>query len=339
MSGVALLATMLIGVWLRWTLAGIVVLTLPFAHVRHAHSHLGYFGLLFPLAWLGWRAAGAPILGRKSRWTYSACTVLGCIGFTLNGYGPVAIAASTVVAAFWLISAWPLLARMRTLSDPLGAVPLGTVLSLACVPPIALNLRTHPALAMGFVSTFLCALLFLVILPSTLAGRHIEAPWPLLLLFGGLGALFLGVAPHPVARVGLLAYGGLLVAPILSERLALHVRWAWAVVAGGLGAMAIGVVPNVRPVALGAIHFVILGPVLASLAPVWLRNPPAPWAWWFGHALWGTMSAALVLQAFVPAPWTWTVAALGGTMTLFWWSLVLWSQRESSRPSEVQLSG
>lgn len=62
----ALLGTIGLGVWLRWALAGAVDLLAPFGHLRHAHSHLGYYGLLFPLAWLGWKAAGATIPGRRA---------------------------------------------------------------------------------------------------------------------------------------------------------------------------------------------------------------------------------------------------------------------------------
>jgi len=321
---VSLAGTMLVGVWLRWALAGSVPLALPFAHLRHAHSHLGYFGLLFPIAWIGWRAAGAPVPGRRTLIAYALCTAVACVGFLHGGYGPVAIAGSTLVAAFWLWSARGILGRLKKLRDPLGAVPLGIVASLACVPPIALTLRTSPALAHGFVTTFLSGLLLVVIIPSVFAGRRISpGPWPFFLATGCLGALSLGVAPNAVTRLGLLAFAGLMLAPVLSSRLELHARAAWALVGLGLGAMAVGLVPNVRPVALGAIHFLILGPVLGSLAPLWLQTPPPTWAWWLGHASWGAMSAALVLQAFVASPATWTVAALGGTATLLWWALVL----------------
>jgi len=335
----SLAGTVLVGVWLRWALAGSVSLAFPFAHLRHAHSHLGYFGLLFPLAWMAWRAAGAPAPGRRALIAYAVCTAVACVGFVHNGYGPVAIAGSTLVAAFWLWSAWPLRSRLKKLQDPLGAVPLGIVASLACVPPIALNLRTNPELAHGFVSTFLSGLLLVVIIPSTLAGGRISpGPWPFFLVVGVLGALYLGVAPHPVTQVGLLAFAGLMIAPVLSSRLTLHARVAWALVGLGLGAMAVGLLPNVRPVALGAIHFLILGPVLASVAPLWLKAAPPTWAWWLGHACWGTMSAALVLQAFVADPSTWTVAALGGTATLLWWALVLvfsWTRDPTRLPENA----
>ena len=278
-------------------------------------------------AWIGWRGAGARVPGAAALVAYALCTAVASVGFVRSGYGVVAIAGCTLVSGFWLWSAAALVGRMPRLQDPLGAVPLGVVASLACVPPIALFLRSDPALAHGFVATFLSGLLLVVIVPSTLAGCRISAgPWPFLLVAGCLGALHLGVAPHPVTQVGLFAYAGLLLAPVLAKQLPAHARVVWALVAAGLAAMAIGLIPPTRAVGLGAIHFLILGPVMATLAPRWMRRPPPAWAWWCGHATWGFMSAALVAQGFVPAPWTWTAAAIGGTAAALWWAVVLASQ-------------
>lgn len=322
--GSALVGTLLVGVWLRWSMTGAVTLTFPFTYLRHAHSHLGYYGLLFPLAWMGWGAAGARIPGRGAILAYAVGTAVAFVGFVQSGYGVIAIAASTFIAGFWLWSAAALRDRLGRLRDPLGMVPLGIVLSLACVPPIAIFLRSKPEVAQGFVSTFLSALLFVVIIPSAFAGRRVSpGPWPVFLLFGVLAALYMGVAPHPVARVGMLAYGGMMLVPAFSRQLDLHVRVPWGLVALGLGGMAVGVLPNIHPVAIGAVHFLILGPVLTTLAPLWLKRAPAKWAWWVGHVAWGSMSGALVAQAFVATVWTWTLAALGGTATLLWWAVVL----------------
>jgi hypothetical protein len=337
--GATLLATMLLGAWMRWALAGTLSLPLPFTHLRHAHSHLGYFGLLFPLAWLGWQAAGARAPGRWAMLGYGLSTALAFAGFLHDGYGAVAIVGCTLVAGFWLWSSGALLSRMRQLHDPLGAVPMGILASLACVPPIAATLRSDPALAHGFVSTFLSGLLLMVIIPSTLAASRVSpGPWPLLFTASALGSAFLGVAPSAATRAGLLLYAALLLAPMRSRRVDTHLRALWGLVAAGLGAMACDVLPNTRPVALGAIHFLVLGPVLASLSTLWLPRSPPRWAWWLGHAFLSTMSASLVLQAFVPTTWTWTVAALGGTGVLVWWSVVLLAQGTpwTSAPEAVQ---
>ena len=141
----------------------------------------------------------------------------------------------------------------------------------------------------------------------------------------------MGVVEHPVARIGLLAHAGLLLTLTRATRLEVHTRCAWGVVAAGLGAMATGLLPNTRPVALGAIHFLILGPVLATLAPLWLKRPPPSWMWWIGHLSWGSMSAALLAQEFVASSWTWTIAAAAGSATALWWLLVLVYQQSARR--------
>jgi len=336
----ALLGTVTIGFWLRWSLAGAWELTLDFSHLRHAHSHLGYFGLLFPLAWLGWRRRGASIPGPYASMLYALCTAVTCLGFAFDGYGPVAIAGSTFIATCWIWSAVGLLRDAHESDDPLGVVPWGIFVSLLCIPPIALSLRSDPELAREFVSTFLAGLLLLVIVPSAVAGRHISlGPWPLLFATGLSGALFLGVAEHPVTRIGLLAHAGLLLALIRSTKLGFHTRCVWGVVSFGLGAMALNILPNTRPVALGAIHFLILGPVLATLAPLWFRCPLPEWVWWLGHASWGGMSAALIAQEFITSPWTWKIAAIGGTMTALWWMFALiyqWSAANGWEPTHQQ---
>lgn len=312
--------TLGLGAWLRWALAGVGGLPVPFADLRHAHSHLGYFGVLFPLAWAGLATVGVVTPGPRWRWFYALSTVVAVVGFVTGGYGPVAIAGCTAVAVVWGVHAVALRGHMRRLRDPVGAVPLGVLLSLACVPPVAVFLRSDPPLALGFVSTFLAGLLLAVLVPAALASRRISpGPWPFLLAMAALSALALGVAPTGLTRVGLLAFGGLLLVPAWSPRLPLHLRTVWAAVALGLVALALGLLPNTRPVALGAIHFLVLGPVLGSLAPVWLRRNPPDGVWWVGHLTWATMAAALVAQGLGAGAWTWTVAAVGGTATLVWW--------------------
>ena len=145
--GAALAITLGVGVWLRWVLAGQLTLPFSFAYLRHAHSHMGYYGVLFPMAWLGWRACGAPIPSTRTLFVYAGACVLAFVGFVHAGYGAMAIAGSTVVAMIWLASSWRLRRRLTTADDPLALMLPGVILSLANIPPIAIFLRRDPPLA------------------------------------------------------------------------------------------------------------------------------------------------------------------------------------------------
>jgi hypothetical protein len=313
-----------LGVWMRWSLVGVVSLPRPFGFLRHAHSHLGYFGLLFPLAWLAWRTTAARIPGPRVLVVYALATALATVGFISSGYGPVAIVGSTLVGAIWVFSALPLAPRMMAFDDPLAVVLPGLVFSFACVPPVALNLRTDPDLAYAFVATFLAGLLFLAIIPACLVAADVRLrAWPTLLVSGAFAAAFLGVAPDLLPRLGLLAFAAHLVAVARAPPLPTHARVAWWGLVVGLFALGLGLVPNIRSVAVGATHFTILGPVLATLSPLAIARHVPPWAWWIGHATWSAMAAALLAQAFDGRPWTWTVAAATGTLTALWWLVVV----------------
>lgn len=321
--GAALAATLILGLWMRWGLAGSIGLPWNLDHLRHAHSHLGYYGVLFPLAWLGWRRAGAPIPGARLLSLYALSTALSFFGFLRVGYGPEAIAGSTVVGAVWLVSGWGLRHRMATLFDPLGAMLLGVVAAEACVPPIAIFLRRDPALAHGFVATFLALLLFGVMVPSALAARGVRLPWPGLLLTGLLGAAALGVWPSTIARAGLAGYGLLLLSGAVQRGLPLHLRLAWSAVALGLLATALGLLPNARPVVIGAIHFTLLSPVLISLVVGWLDDDQPQALYLLYHGCVALLGGPLAAQGVGAGAWTLWASALGGTGVLLWWTVIL----------------
>lgn len=312
-----------LGATLRWFLTGRLNIYWDFAHLRHAHSHLGYYGALFPLCWLAWSSVGAPTPGRTMAAIYGGATALAFFGFIRVGYGPEAIVGSAVIGIIWVISAWPLRRRMADWRDPLGAVLPGVLLAEACIPPIALFLHRDPALSHAFVVTFLAGLLFVVALPSALAALKLATPWPLLLIFGGLGAAAFGVWPSPLARAGLAALGGLLCWRLLASRAPLHLRGVWLAVGLGLLTMAAGLLPDRHPVVIGAIHFLILSPVLGTFALIWRPQLAPPWAWWLYHGAVGLLCAPLVLRGFGADVWTLFISAAGGLGVLCWWVWVL----------------
>lgn len=326
---VGLVATLSIGLWLRWYLAG-VGLPLPagttFTHLRHAHSHLGYYAVLVPLTWLAWEAgSGGLTLRRWERWLYAAATLIATAGFVQAGYGLLAIVGSTVVSAVWLVAAWRIARRVRTSDDPMVAVLPGTALALACIPIIARSLRSDPALAAAAVQSFLTALLFLVIAPGALSALGLRQRWAWgTVVTGALAALALGLWPSVMTRVGLglhalfwLAAARRIDAPVFA--------WPWQASALGLIAVAAGVVPLTHDVAIGAIHFLVLGPLLSALARDHLMPTVSPRAWWWHHGGVVLLSAPLVLRgAFgMDAWWTGIASALGGSVVVGWWLAAL----------------
>lgn len=319
--GGALLTTLLLGAWMRWALAGQVSLPGSFVHLRHAHSHLGYYGVLLPLAWMGWRRAGAPAPGPRLLGFYSGAVLLSFLGFLRAGYGPAAIAGSAAVGAVWLLAAWRLRGRMGAVRDPLALVLPGTVLAEACIPPIALAVGERPDVAQAWVATFLAVLLLVVVVPSALAARNVPAVVsPALTAAGVLGAASLGVWPGWPAGAGLLLYAGWLGWVALRKGLPPHLRAVWGVVAGGLAAMGSGLLPNNRALVLGAIHFLVLSPVLASLAGLWLPRLPSSSAWWLYHGAVALLAAPLLAQGLGHPAATMTLSAVGGTAVLLWWA-------------------
>lgn len=315
---------MLLGAWLRLALAGTVPLAGDFSNLLHAHSHLGYFGVLFPLAWAGWRGSGAPVPGPRWMSVYAMATVVSFFGFLRAGYGPEGIAGSTVVGLIWLGSAWGIRDRVLRRDDPLALVPPGVLAAMTCVPFIALHLRSDPPLAQGLIATFLAVLLLGVIAPSALAAGGVRAvASPLLSACALLGALSLGIWPSVPARAGLALYALWLSTVGREGSLPRHLRWAWAIVGAGLLAMAAGILPNSRPVVIGAIHFMVLSPILGTLARTWLhRRLPEP-AWWILHALVALLAGPLVIQGMGGGVWTLSASAAGGVGVVLWWGWAL----------------
>ncbi len=342
--GVALglAGTLGIGLWLRWRLTGLLPVLpidrVPFAFARHAHSHLGYYAVLVPLGWLAWRARGLPALGPREIAVYATFTLLATVGFVQAGYGLLGIVGSTVVGALWLVAAFRVARRIGitgpALDDPLLLVFPGTLAALACVPLIALSLRRDPPLAAAAVQSFLAILLLLVVAPSAAAapgtaphsphGRRVRVrrmrAAPLLLLAGlGAGAA-LGLWTAWPARLGLAMYALWWLDMARALRASPPFATAWALGGAGMLGLAVGVVPNVRDVAIGAVHFLVLGPLLPSLATPHLVPAPNARAWWLHLAAVTLLAAPLVWRGVAGgSAWTATASAMGGTAVVAWW--------------------
>lgn len=319
----AIVATISIGLFLRLVLAGTIQIEFNFAFFRHAHSHLGYYGVLLPLAWMAWHVDGVPLPRPALAFAYAAAVIAATIGFFRSGYSGVSIAGSTVVAFAWILHSWRLRRALESLGarsrDPqhlLRAVPFGVVLSLACIPPIAIFLRRDAALSQGWVSTFLAALLFVVVVPTCLHCEGARGRWVVLLLTGCAGALALGAWAVPMTRAALILYGAFVLRMSFDVSTRSH-RWLWITVAIGLIAAGSGLVAVSRPIAIAGTHFIVLGPALGTLTP--LIGVPAGRAWQF-HVGWAAIMAAGIATDW---PISRCVAAVGGGGIVVWWIAAL----------------
>lgn len=318
-----LVGTVGIGTLLRWALAGRGMLIGDFAHVRSAHSHLGYFGVLFPFVWLAWARAGHAV--PRGRWlaVYAVGTAAATVDFGLRGYALVSIAGSTVVLGFWILSAWPHWRRVagRDWMAPVFPAVLGSALAIPAVA--VLSRRSDPA-AGQWVHAFLTWLLLGVGVPTVLdrSGARPPAGWLHTLAVLGTG-LALGPFPNPVTRGAMAIGGGLIAWAGLRAALRWELRGAWLGVGLGLVTVATGLLAWSPILAVAAIHFVMLGPVLGVLAwpetEAWTRWRPA----YLG--LVAAFAGCVSMTGWSPAVGWPVAAALTGTLVALVWVVRMWS--------------
>lgn len=241
----SLMITVLIGAGLRWVLAGWALPWGGFARWRHAQSHLGYFAVLFPLMWGWWSWSGAA-LGPWSARLYGLGTALATLGFIRVGYGPEAIAGSTVVGVIWVFTAIQRLRGGPRLAWSTPA-PWAILLVCCCIPFIAFFTLRDPTFAAQIVRSFLGLLLLGAFIPTALGGLKFRAPNPWLWLSAAVaGAAFLGLAPLPLLGLGLIALGAMVTRAIASgDACPWDVRLLWGVLALGMAVMGSGLLPNV----------------------------------------------------------------------------------------------
>ena len=291
----SLVGTLTLGVLMRWAFAGTPLPWGSLINLRHAHSHLGYYGVLFPLMWWAWARLGAPVPGRRLLAVYAAAVGASALGFAAEGYGPTAIAGSTTVLAVWIYSAW-LLARWRPGRRGLGwlsPAPLAIVLGAALIPPVAVLSTRDAALSAQVAHSFLSILTLGALTPTALAVLDTEPPPAALWLAATLaGAFFLGPLRSSWTGLGLAALGLALGRSLWRARARSAAGLAWAGAVPAMLALGSGLLPYGYEVAIAGVHYLLLGPVLLSLArPLWSPPPPG-WALGLYAALLGLFCAA-----------------------------------------------
>lgn len=321
----ALVATVALGATLRAFFAGSGWLPGGFAELRHAHTHLGWYGVILPATVAVWRRLpGGGVLadGSAARAGYAAAVGAAGIGFAAWGYGVVAIAASTMILAFWL--AWALrLWRAGLARGAFLSAPIGILAAAAAIPMVAFNVRRDPAFAQALVAAFLGALLFCVALPAALhrAGLRTSAAVPYLVVALG-SALYLGPL-HGVAALTMfpLGLGALLLRAAWGPGRR-DIRALVAVVAAALALHALGQLPWTRQVAIAAVHFGLLGPVMHGLLLDASTSRGGGALRWCHHALLGAMCLAIARPDLHGGAML--AAACGGLLALGWatWAVV-----------------
>lgn len=276
-----LVGTMATGLLLRWRMTGASFDWLHGLDLRRAHSHLGFYGVLFPAAWLyassGRGGGDEPwVPGGRLLTGYFLLALMSGVAFLVQGYGLVAISISTAILGVWLLFAWKNRQYRRLFErDWLASAPLAILFSAALIPIVAVLTRRDPALANQFARTFLTLLLFGVFVPSALRSVGASAPHA----FGWLvsicaGAVYLtGLFPHPLMGFGLvwIAYRVFIGIKKKSEfsvffrqsELRLHLLWMGFAL--GLGLTGFGILPHTYFIAIAGVHYLVLGPMLMTL--------------------------------------------------------------------------
>lgn len=312
-----LAGTVLLGLILRWEygtgwLSG---LGFSFAHVRHAHSHAGYYGVLvLPSLWaLRRRGLVVPlVILRGYVWSAALASIL----FAFMGYAWPTIVLSTLILGVWVFIAvrwW----RACGLSQGswFDLVPWGVIAGGLIVPAIAVTARRDPALSVQLAHFFLALLLLGGFVPSAFGLLGVRRRIPLAL---AMAAVVGGAAAISFARFelwlfpALVALAWVYLAAILGSAVPRFLKANWLLLILFLpGAVFdFGDANNVR---IAGIHFTVLGPValtfLYAAIPVTAR-PGVGWLLLYHGSLGAMLASIIVAPMLVPAHATWWTAAL-----------------------------
>lgn len=267
--GLCLAVTLATGFFLRLHLGAWMGLLLQGLDLHRAHSHLAYYGVLFPMVWVALRPSGAWIPGKTGVFLYFAACLVSYLGFLREGYGKPAIAGSTWVLGVWLFFAWKNRKRWRAGRDGwLAAVPAAVAIAAATIPFVAVRTNSDPAFAKAAANFFLALLMFGVFIPAILSRALARLPnawvWFTLSLAAAIDTS--GFELGAITGLGCFAWGaGFTVFLIRSERRRLAedpVPLAWLLVALSMAAIGVGLVPRHHEVSVAGIHFIALGPLL-----------------------------------------------------------------------------
>jgi hypothetical protein len=310
-----LVATLLLGVLLRFALAGRGMWFGEFPHIRSAHSHLGYYGVLFPFVWAQWSRRGQAVPSLCWRSIYGIATVAASVDFAIHGYAPVSIIGSTIVLGVWISSALPRL-RHQAQPDWSAVAPIAILASSVIIPVVAvLSSRQDPAATL-WVQAFLSWLLLGVGAGSGMDALDAPPPPKWLHALAVLGTGFaLGPIQHPITRLFLILEAWILIQAAWRGRGPLELRVCWSLAGLGFAGVGSGAVAWNAVLAVAALHFLLLGPVLVVLAAPNLMGM-SRMAYLLAVAAFG---GCIAMTAFSDRSW-WPITAAwtGSGIAAFW---------------------
>ncbi|MEW5850302.1 MAG: hypothetical protein AB2A00_16045 [Myxococcota bacterium] len=301
-----LAVTVLLGLLLRaeFVTGWLAAHDLQFTHLRHAHSHLGFWGVLTLVWWAVARRENATLVSRAGVAFYLACSAVVGTLFAFLGYRALTGALSGVMAAFWLMTSWRQF-RMRLPASWLDATPPAMLMATLLVPVVALTARKDPAFSRSLAHVFIGGLMLTGFLPVAWAALRVprrQPVWLYLILAESLAAFM--AFPEHMNIVGAVMGAGfsvVLVQNLVGARLPMHLRITWL----GLPVMvALWVIfPFFRgdPWRVAGIHFMVLGAMLPSFQHALVPDVPFGIRLAYQVTLWpmlGSIVAPLVL------PWS-----------------------------------
>lgn len=263
----SLLVTLLMGIILRLQYSGISLDFLANYDLRRAHSHLGFYGYLFPMIWSHLKPQGYWVPKGHWIWLYLGSVAFAIWGFLVGGYGPLSESFSLVVLIFWITFA----IRNRDLSGYRNRTWLGSLsLSIGaaafyilCIAGAAIaGSDDAPKLARGFVTVLAYGVFLPVVLESYFKVRFNAWIW----VMGVVGfSLFMA----DLEQSFLFAWSPFLLAVIMTMSLSRGVSressfYVWrmriysCVLAVSLFMLAFNIIDNTHFIAVTGVHFLIL---------------------------------------------------------------------------------
>jgi hypothetical protein len=276
---VFLLATVTLGLSFRWQLAGANIRFLGGLDLRRAHSHLAFYGVVFPAVWYIGVGEGLFAARRKLLLAYFLAVGVSAVGFLVQSYGPVSIAGSTVVLFVWLVFAADLI---RSETNPfLRLVPIFIFLSAIAIGFVAVLSKRNPLVADQIAHSFLGCLLLGVLAPTCLSALRSSQGLRTPSLATGAAwatAAFISAVSIPglvdgwAMGAGSLALGAMIIHGSLSidrKDRAFRLRrlvFYWALFGAALVLTGVGLLRTTHLFAIAGIHFLVLAPILLTVA-------------------------------------------------------------------------